>query len=256
MEPAFVTLMNGFKDKLAKQQREQSVKKRFTAFLEAYQEYVKTQPIDEPLLTAADLLQAPGVKEIVLTEPIDDDLQPAILEELLISKIPELQEEWVKTSKAKFVEKIKEGLTPALGLDKEAVDESTLELAVALFKCKLCYGDGFSGVNLLFHSCCRESRGRYILDTVDEDVRAFTTHTKSLPWNFFDCFSLSERAVKAADIIKTKLGLDPATLTVKALDELDPIFEHVSGSSPGRSMYSWRGLAVRDLLFQKHALAP
>jgi hypothetical protein len=248
MEAAFVTLMDGFKDKLAKQQRDQSIKKRFTAFLEAYQGYVETQPLDTPLLTAADLFQAPGVKEIVLTEPIDDELEPATFEELVISKIPELQEQWVKTSKAKFVEKIKEGAAPALGLDKEAVGESTLELAVALFKCRLCYGDGLSGVNLLFHGCCRDSRHRHVPDTVDEDMRAFVTHTKSLPWNLFDCLSLSDRATKAADIIKTKLGFDPATLTVKALDELDPIFEVVTVNNAGRSMYSWRGLAVRALL--------
>lgn len=253
--------MDGFKTRLAKEQRDHCIKKRFDVFTAAYKEYVDNRSLDEPLPTAADLFQAEGVRDFILAEPVEDGIEQDVVQDFVNNRAAEYQPEWIKTVNAKIVEKMKPH-AEALGLDKGAIDESTLNLAVALFKCKFCYNHTEIHASALpFHSCTRTRSPRVYGDDLpqgadtDEDLKTFVSHTSRMPWDIWDCFTLSDGVPKLITAMR-KLDLDPTSVTLQALDQLDPIFEFPSPpSNGGRQMYSCRGLMVCDRSFLRSGAA-
>ncbi|KAF5324664.1 hypothetical protein D9611_004168 [Ephemerocybe angulata] len=236
-------VMQAFRLKHAREEHNHHLQKRIKMFQKAYDAFVETQPRELTVIPIADLFLVPEIKEFLLSEPIADPMDKESLDELL-ENIPEYTEEWVKNSKQVLVDLMKPEAA-ALGL--ESVDESSLDLAIAVFKCISCHNaDNFvSTSRALAHACATADKYRYRRTEAysDLDLRLFVTATDKTPWNFEgSCFQFrGATALKGVQLLK-KLDMDPATTTAAAMDELDLIFEKPDSLSIGRTMATWRGV--------------
>ncbi|KAF6764670.1 hypothetical protein DFP72DRAFT_868880 [Ephemerocybe angulata] len=241
-------VMQAFRLKHAREEHNHHLQKRIKVFQKAYDAFVETQQREVTVIPIADLFLVPEIKEFLLSEPIADPMDKESLDQLL-ENIPEYTEEWLKNSKQVLVDLMKTDAA-ALGLDPESVDESSLDLAIAVFKCTSCnISDYFvSASRALVHACATNDRYRYRRTEAytDLDLRLFVTVTDKTPWNF-EGSSFQFRGTTALKGVKLlqKLDMDPATTTAATMDELDPIFEKTNSTIVGRAMATWRGV-MRD----------
>lgn len=231
-------LFDGYKSSFITTQRDENTKKRFKMLVKAHETYVDSLPIYEPVLTAGDLLRIQEVKEIVLAEPLENQVDRKFLKQV-VEKLPRYNKSWLQDVKKKLLQ----AMESAVG--KNTLDSSSLSLATAFFECRLCHRKGWHGMDMVHHSCARAPSARNVFDTLEHHLKAFIEHTGKCPWNIADCIVFDSEASKSAVALVEKLGLEPATLTVEAMDKLDPIFEIPSTKKAvGRTMYTWRAMAV------------
>ena len=239
--------MEAVKSRRLKYEREQLYSSRIPILRVIREEIVRDFPyLTRPSMpTVGELWAQAPIRKIILEHPKGEELTKADLAPTVTAVFTELNEQLQRRIDEELLDKVWSGLEEMEQNDREVDPDTVFNLATTIFHC--CGERLFWFRDIKAHECAsslpfpkplfKEFQYAYEYLSYGEKYHG---HTRSE-----GCYtSFNVKASKIAKEVVEMCGLDPLTTTIKAMDDLDPIFEcRVCSSldhSKGRCSMNWR----------------
>jgi hypothetical protein len=246
IEPSVTEFFQQLRAERLERERCEILVKRTSKLRGLLNEYVLTRPLTEIIPEMADICGMQPFRELLLNY---SNLEPDFIP--LISKLPDLSEEWRQTKKRFLLELISTG-TGRKSSGRRSYDMSTLDLATTYFSCARCT-EPIAFPRILVHECMSHVYSNQDLPP-DNELGEFAglanvyQALQRIPWNVelkkieFDL----EASNVARDVVGA-CGMDSAVTTSVQMDSMDPRLECIrcfqatgSATKKGRLVMSWR----------------
>ncbi|KII84026.1 hypothetical protein PLICRDRAFT_180042 [Plicaturopsis crispa FD-325 SS-3] len=178
--------------------------------------YNMGRPLDEPVLSVADVCLLPPFNSIITDAPPDITITEASFSDAM-RLLPQLTAEWYDASIARLEESLAHDRAVFASRVSQHYTAPTIDLATSWFQCSACRDGPYHGRDATMHRHEEYIPYRWQPDSVHCSLSTLVDNLPRVPWR-----GEKLKPVYGLAYLIHMCGMDPNVITAAEMDELDP----------------------------------